>query len=94
MFHTMLSSKTTQMVPLPRTNWLPELKIEKNFKQHLLNHWSKFKIVSHNVPHNPLYQSTTNGSTQANKMAPELNIEISLNNIFSLTKSENNSSLN
>ena len=42
---------------------------KKSFKQHLLNHWPKFKIISQNCSYNTLYQNCTNGSAPLNKRA-------------------------
>ena len=39
------------------------------FKRHLLNHWSKFKIISQIIPHNALYLNCKYGSAPPNKMA-------------------------
>ena len=36
------------MVPFYWTKGLSELQMINNFKRHLLNHWSKFKIISQN----------------------------------------------
>ena len=39
-----ISTKIAHMLPL---KWLPELNIEKIFKQHL-SWWPKFEIITHN----------------------------------------------
>ena len=65
MFPIIPPTKTSQMVSLWQTKW-PQRKI---FKRHLLNHWSKFKIISHKFPHNALYQNYTRGSTPPSKTA-------------------------
>ena len=41
-------TKIAQMVPLCWTKGLPERQIRNILKQHLLNHWPKFIIISHN----------------------------------------------
>ena len=47
MFLMMPSAKNARMVPLCWTKGLSELQIRNIIKQHLLlNHWSKFKIIS------------------------------------------------
>ena len=66
------------IMPLPKLRiWFhstekgsPELQIWNIFKQHpLLNHCSKFKIISQNFPHDAIYQNCTNGSAPPNKWA-------------------------
>ena len=49
MFLIRPSIKIVQMVPLCRTKWQPELKIEI-FSQHHFR-WTEFKIITHNVSH-------------------------------------------
>ena len=38
-------------------------------KRHLLNHWSKFNIISQNVPYNALHQNCTNSLAVPSKKA-------------------------
>ena len=50
MFCIMPSTIIAQMVWKRWTKRLPVLKIRNIFKQYLLNHWSKFRIISHEFP--------------------------------------------
>ena len=72
------------MITLCRTKGLPELQIRNTFKRHyLMNHWSKFKIISQNRPSwhilpklHKLFWSTVHRGCQSSRE------EMSLNDIW------------
>ena len=65
----MPSFKIAQMVLVRWTKGLSELQLRNNFKRHLLNHWSKFHITSHECSPWCPFQNCTNDSAPPNMSA-------------------------